>query len=1071
MPAKPTGTVAFLFSDIEGSTRLWELYPKQMERAFARQEFILRQAIAETGGHPYKMIGDAFQVAFNTASQAVECALLSQKRLHAEPWIDQFNLPTPLKVRMALHCGVTEERADDYVGPALNRVARVLATGYGGQVLLTQAIADLIIDQLPPGASLRDLGEHRLKDLVRAEHIYQLIVPELPSEFPPIKSLSAFRHNLPEQLTTFIGRQKEIQEIKPLLLSPHSRLVTLTGSGGTGKTRLAIQVAAEVIDHFQDGVWLVELAPLADPERVTQAVAQALSVGSASKNPAASLVDYLRTKQALLILDNCEHVVEAVAQLCDTLLRACPDLHILATSREIIGAQGELPYRVPSLRVPDSRHLPDLEALSAYDAVRLFVERARLVDARFRLTAENAGAVSQICQRLDGIPLALELAAARSRVLSVDQIAMRLDDAFRLLTGGSRTVMPRHQTLKALIDWSYALLTDAEKTLLIRLAVFAGGWSLEAAETVCSDQKEHTHTGITEPTAPPNTQSMLNRDEILTILAQLVDKSLVLVDQSHSDQVRYHFLETIRQYARDRLLESGQSKEMRDRHLAYYEQLVIRAEPNLRQYHSAKLLECMEIELDNLRAALEWSLSSNLDAGLRIAALLLWFWHIRNHSREGLEWLERLLKAEKAASYDQSPDLARKIVSTEAMITQGVLCVFHDSDLAPAILAECKQRALELGPAGLRSLAISLLYLTSFHSHESAISDLQQSLAIFRQEGDQIFVAENLSFLGDAYGNLGDLDRARQYYNESLDLRRTIKDRDGEGTVLFKLGDIAVIEGRLEQARLHYEESLSCYREVNNIRFIVNDLFRLANLARLEGNISKMSQKSEEAMQVVMETGDKGLIALSLFQLGLSTWDSSDPAAAVHLREALGLAREIQDVPTVATILYGLGLIAWSSGDSELAVRQFNESLAAAEQAGVQPLCTNALMGLGMAYTSLGKFDAAENYFKKGLAQAVKESNRLRIAMILEGIAYSLSGRGQYELAIRLFCLSTKESNQLGNYVPTAIQAFREEELLKLRNKLGETDFERFWNSGMNLSLDEAVNLVQANLSFYPINK
>ena len=481
---KPSGTVTFLFTDIEGSTQLWERQHEPMQAAFARQEAILRQAVAAEGGYTYKMVGDAFQVAFDTAPAAVRAALEAQRQLQAEPWGQ-----APIRVRMALHTGVTEERGDDYVGPALNRVARLLSAGCGGQVLLTQVTSELVWDELPPGASLLDLGEHRLKDLVRPEHVYQLAAPDLPSDFPPLKSLDAFPNNLPIQLTSFIGRETEMVDLKLLLTVDQARLVTLTGSGGTGKTRLALQVAADLLETFKDGVWLVELAQLADPVLIPQTVAAALGVREVpGKSIAAGLIDYLRSRHLLLILDNCEHVIEASARLAGTLLQACPNLFILATSREILGAAGEVPFRVPSLSVPDLRHLPSYEKLTQYEAVSLFLERAGQALPGFTLTAANAPAIARICSRLDGIPLAIELAAARVRLLSVEQIAARLDDSFRLLTGGARTVLPRHQTLKALIDWSYNLLSEAERTLLLRLSVFAGGWTLEAAEEIVKDE-------------------------------------------------------------------------------------------------------------------------------------------------------------------------------------------------------------------------------------------------------------------------------------------------------------------------------------------------------------------------------------------------------------------------------------------------------------------------------------------------------------------------------------------------------------------------------------------------------
>ncbi|HZO88686.1 MAG TPA: adenylate/guanylate cyclase domain-containing protein, partial [Chthonomonadaceae bacterium] len=462
-----SGTLTFLFTDIEGSTRLWEQHPEAMRSALARHDVLLQEAIEQHSGHVFKTIGDAFCAAFDAAPSALAAALSAQRALASEDW----QAPIRLRVRMALHTGAAEARGGDYFGPPLNRVARMLAAGHGGQVLLSQAACDLLGDALPEGVSLRDLGRHRLRDLQQSEHLYQLLHPNLPADFPPLRSLEAFAHNLPVQLTSFIGREKEMEEIKRLLSTAH--LLTLTGSGGCGKTRLALQVAADRVEEYADGVWLVELAAIADLGLVPQTVAVALGVSEEPNRPLGeTLANYLRPKSLLLVLDNCEHLLTACAQLADTLLRTCPKVRILASSREGLGLLGEALYHVPSLSLPDEKRLPTLEQLSQYEAVRLFVERAVLSRPDFAVTAQNAASVVQICSRLDGIPLAIELAAARARALAVEQLAQRLDDRFRLLTGGSRTALPRQQTLRALIDWSYDLLSEAERTLLRRLSVF-----------------------------------------------------------------------------------------------------------------------------------------------------------------------------------------------------------------------------------------------------------------------------------------------------------------------------------------------------------------------------------------------------------------------------------------------------------------------------------------------------------------------------------------------------------------------------------------------------------------------
>ena len=432
---------------------------------------------------------------------------------------------------MGIHTGIAhlESSSSDthYSGyTTLALTQRIMAVGHGGQVLLSQAAHDGTKDRLPEQVKLIDMGERRLKDVQRIEHLYQIAVPDLPSEFPPLNTLELFSHNLPAQLTSFIGREQEITEIKKCIAD--NRMVTLTGSGGAGKTRLSLQVGMECLNQFSNGVWLAELAPVADPALVPQTLIFIFNLREDRHRSALEiLIDHLRTKTILLLLDNCEHLIGACAQICDTLLRACPKLKILATSREALGITGEMPYRVPSLIIADPENLPTLQQLEKVDSIHLFLERAATAKPDFVLTKDNASFVAQVCSRLDGIPLAIELAASRVKMLTPEQIAARLDDRFRLLTGGSRTALPRQQTLRATIDWSYSLLSEEEKSLFRRLAVFVGGWTLEATKSVCGEERD----GV----------------DVLDLLTRLVDKSLVFVEETSAEN-RYHRLETIRQY-------------------------------------------------------------------------------------------------------------------------------------------------------------------------------------------------------------------------------------------------------------------------------------------------------------------------------------------------------------------------------------------------------------------------------------------------------------------------------------------------------------------------------------------
>src|SRR5687768_8258649 len=539
----PTGTVTFLFTDIEGSTKLAQEFPDQWETLRARHNTLLQSAMELYNGYIFQIIGDAFCVAFHSASDALNAALHAQRLLQNESWS-----PAPIHVRMGIHTGPAQlnNNSDQirYLGyTTLVTTQRIMSAGHGRQVLISSTTHDLVRDVLPAETELLDLGERRLKDILRPEHLYQLGAPGLSSTFPPLKTLEESRNNLPVQLTSFIGRENEIAEIKQELKDHH--LITLTGPGGTGKTRLSLQVAADLLDQFYHGVWFIELAPLTDPDLIPQTILSAIGITEQSGKPLDALREYLRRKKSLIVLDNCEHLLEASANVAHAILSAAPDLKVLASSREALGVPGEMSYPVPSLSLPDIKQLPVIEELSQYEAVRLFLDRASLVARRFSVDASNALSIAQICYRLDGIPLAIELAAARVQMLSVEQISAGLDDRFHLLTGGARTLLPRQQTLRALIDWSYDLLSEHERLFLCRLSVFAGGWTLEAAEEVCS--------GLEGDTVQPY--------HVLDLLSQLINKSLVLVvEHSQSGETRYRMLETIRQYARDRLLETGGSE-------------------------------------------------------------------------------------------------------------------------------------------------------------------------------------------------------------------------------------------------------------------------------------------------------------------------------------------------------------------------------------------------------------------------------------------------------------------------------------------------------------------------------
>lgn len=546
MPAAAVANaqVTFMFTDIEASTRTWEDRPTAMPLALARHDELLHTAVKEAGGTVFKHTGDGVCAVFADPAAAVGAATAAQVALRAEAWPDAMRL----RVRMAVHAGNAQHRDGDYFGPALNRVARLLATAHGGQVVLSLVTAELVRGDLHAGSNLLDLGEHRLADLSRPERVFQLVHPDLDAAFPPLRSLATRRHNLPVASSSFVGREHELAAVADLLRS--SRLVTLVGVGGVGKTRLALHVAADLLEEHSDGTFLVDLAPLTDPELLASAVSQAVGLVEPAELRGtdeflAALCEQLAGRSILLVLDNCEHLVDAAAHLGDAVLARCPDVSILATSREALAIGGEIVWRVPPLGTP-----AETEGRPVGDAVTLFCERAQAVDGSFALTGDNGPAVARICRRLDGIPLAMELAAARIGVLTPDQVADRLEDSLALLRAGPRTAAARQQTLRATLDWSYDLLPVSEQLLLQRLAVFAGNFDLEAVEGVTADG------------------AAIRGSDTLDLLARLVDKSLVVVHGGRGT-ARYRLLETVRQYATEKLTEAGAGEELRRRHRDY----------------------------------------------------------------------------------------------------------------------------------------------------------------------------------------------------------------------------------------------------------------------------------------------------------------------------------------------------------------------------------------------------------------------------------------------------------------------------------------------------------------------
>jgi predicted ATPase/class 3 adenylate cyclase len=807
------GVITFLFTDIEGSTRRWEADPATMRAVMERHDLLLTEAIETNGGRVVleRGEGDSFFAVFERPAAAVSAALDSQRALVAERWPDS----TPVKVRMAIHTGEADAQIR---GPEVNRAARIRAVAHGGQVVVSSVSESLTQGSLPPGASLLDLGEYRLKDLSRPERVYQLVHPQLPAQFPPLKSLDAFSHNLPIQVTSFIGRELEIADLTKALEG--SRMVTLTGTGGTGKTRLALQVVGSLVDSFAEGVYFVDLAPVSDPGLVTQAVASALSVREASDtNLVEQVIEKLGRGRQLLLMDNCEHLIDAAARLSSDLLARCPQLTILATSREALNIAGESVWRVPSLSLPEEQR-QDLEEVGRSEAVRLFVERAGAAKRDFVLSDANRDAVAHICRRLDGVPLAIELAAARTSSLTPEEIMQRLADRFRLLTGGSRTAMARQQTLEAAVDWSHDLLTPAEQVLFRRLSVFSGGFDISAAESVGAGEQ-------------------VDKADILDLLARLVDRSLVVADDSREGGTRFRLLETLRQYGRKKLLDSGEAELFQRRHFEHYLEF---AETALRERrHDQNLwLDRLEVELNNFRVALEWAVRSDGDLELRLAGGVGWLWAIRGPYREGRDRMIEILGRRVEGS-----------ASRARVLGHAAALSLYRGDKATAVrfAEESTDISRELGDESGFSESISRLGFAEWSAGEldSAQKHFEQASEIWRQQGRPRRLAYTTQMLADIAASKGDMRAARELVDESVALARSKDDNRSLMLATNTDGRISLFEGDVDRAARRFAESLRLARNHGDQAFMTVGLAGsmaaaaatgdLVRAARLEGAV------------------------------------------------------------------------------------------------------------------------------------------------------------------------------------------------------------------------------------------
>jgi predicted ATPase/class 3 adenylate cyclase/DNA-binding CsgD family transcriptional regulator len=1006
----PTGTVTLLLADVEGSTRLWETQPDEMSAAVAcLDQMLLDLVAARDGVRPVEQgEGDSFVIAFARASDALACALDLQRAPLA-----------PLRLRIGIHTGEVRLRDEgNYIGPTINRTARLRELAHGGQTVLSGATELLVVDQLPADVSLTDLGTHPLRDLPRPERVVQLCHPDLRNEFPPLRTPNTLvAHNLPAQLTSFVGRQAEIESLREALAT--NRLVTLTGAGGAGKTRLAVQVAADLAAEYADGICYVDLAPITHPAVVPVTAARALGLPD---RPGQSTIDtlqqHLRDRHLLLVLDNCEHLLDASASMVGALLGAAPRLTVLATSREPLGVTGEAGWQVPSLSLSD-------------DAIELFADRARLARTGFAIDDDNVGAVTEICRRLDGMPLAIELAAARVRTLSLTEIVDSLHDRFRLLTGGSRIAVRRQQTLRASVDWSHALLTDTERILFRRLAVFLGGFDLDAAQAV---------TGA----------DGVQRYQVLDQLTLLVDKSLVVAENT-GGPTRYRLLETVRQYALEKLGESGEADAVRTRHRDYYTSMAALLDAPARTDYQQRLDQA-DVEMDNLRSALGWDLEeSDTEGALALASSLQPLWLARGRVLEGRAWYE-------------------------TVVGEGDL---NDLDVPAAV------RARALADSAVLNVWVG-----------GTIDRAQRALAIARELGDPALLARALTACGFVAGTRYDGEAARTYFSEAVVLARSLDDRWSLSQILAWQANTGVMVADTIAARAAGEEGRDLADAIGdrpNSRLCRFDLAwgqvyegdLTGGIAAFRGLIAECESDHDEILKPASRMG----LGVALAYQGQV--DAARAAADAALESASGLDEYFQGQPHAAVALAALAAgdlgaardaseRAWellSLGQPEMAAAQraFNAvevalaegDLARARRLGDEAVSmakgghrATALLARARIAVAEGDRVGAEQDAHEALACAANSGAYQPLAGILECLA-DLARDVDGQQAARLFGAAEAFRQRTGMVRFKVHQAGYESSVAALRDAMEDKEFEVAWAEGAALSTAEAIGYAQ----------
>ncbi|HUR48868.1 MAG TPA: adenylate/guanylate cyclase domain-containing protein [Acidimicrobiales bacterium] len=1028
----PRGTVTFLFSDIEGSTRIAGALGDRWPEVLEQHRRVLRAAFSAHGGHEVKTEGDGFFVAFTSATDAVRAAAAAQLGLADHPWPEDGRV----RVRIGIHTGDATVVDDDYVGLAVHHAARVSSAAHGGQTVLSDATRQLVGNVGDDEVRLESLGAHRLKDIDEPVLIHQITHPQLQSQFPPLRA-GGVPSNLPAQLTSFVGREEELRVVEELLEA--HRLVTLTGAGGAGKTRLAIEVARAVRDEFPHGVWLVELARVTDADRVWPALADAvgLPAGGADLDARGLVLAYFASRRALLLLDNCEHVISAVAEVTDSLLSSTSELRVVATSREALGIAGERAWRIPSLGVPSSEdpHTPGSVLTST--AVRLFIERAEASGAAVGQSPDELASIVQICARLDGMPLAIELAAARARSLPPARLAERLDDRFRLLTGGSRTAMPRQQTLQALVDWSHDLLDERERAVLRRAAVFVGGFTLEAAEAVCAG-------------------GAVADGEVIDVVDSLVAKSLVLPPQEQAD--RFRMLETIRSYARQKLLEAEEVEVARDAHLAWVEAIAEEAalglDVGLEGEAALESMQRLDVELENVRAAVEWGTQSagRARAALRILGGTWQYWWTRGKWTEARQRCELALEVASDAS---GPERARGL-----WLVGYLACLMGDGATAAATHAEQLAIAEVARDAdGVAAALYGLGFAASRYGERAEAMELMKRGAKAAEAcGNDLFLGRCLLALGNMRRS-DDLAEGIALLERAAAVGARSHDAWTLATAQYNLANVAHQAADLGAARVHLVAALDTYRARGDVYGSAMALENLALIELWEGYPGEAHRLASEAVALCDDTGLAALGLNSRIVCAFASTRNGDPAGPALLEEIA--CRPDMTIESLNHLVYEatrLGCVALVPG----AVERMIAALAKAEGS----IVLDAAHTVGEALWSVGE-RSARSYFERvlegpntptftreaaqlGLARCALDDGDAPIAAALLG---SVLAAVEHEWADSAFCAAAEALAALGQ--PTGAARF-----------LGEAR-RRFWPHTPPYDRERADNvesLVRAQL-------